>query len=142
MAAQTACCSIHRILWHWRYYHAGELVVPLAQLGSAQTSRRFRPSLDVLEDRCLLSTIFTVDTTADSGPGSLRQAILDANATANTDSDGNGIIEADEIRFAIPGAGKRNVAGGSLPKQAPAGPAPPRRSVCAPGRAIPRIRRP
>src|SRR5262249_36924788 len=37
---------------------------------------------------------FTVTTTADSGPGSLRQAILDANAA----------IGADTIAFAIPGS--------------------------------------
>src|SRR4051795_3522057 len=32
------------------------------------------------------STTFTVTTTADAGPGSLRQAILDANATPDTDT--------------------------------------------------------
>src|SRR5688500_14539276 len=37
--------------------------------------------------------IFIVTSTADSGPGSLRQAILDANS--------NGILAADEIRFNI-----------------------------------------
>lgn len=41
--------------------------------------------------------VFTVTTTADSGPGSLRQAILDAGA--------NGASTLDEIRFAIPGNG-------------------------------------
>src|SRR5215213_7573754 len=38
------------------------------------------------------STTFTVTNTNDSGPGSLRQAILDANTTAG----------ADTINFAIP----------------------------------------
>ena len=38
---------------------------------------------------------FTVTTTADSGPGSLRQAILDANGNPG----------ADTIAFAIPGSG-------------------------------------
>lgn len=44
-------------------------------------SRRLpsRPSLELLEERSLLST-YVVTTTADSGAGSLRQAILDANA--------------------------------------------------------------
>jgi hypothetical protein len=37
-----------------------------------------RPHLELLEDRTLPTT-FLVTTTADSGPGSLRQAILDAN---------------------------------------------------------------
>jgi hypothetical protein len=46
-----------------------------------------------LEGRALLA-VFTVTTTADAGPGSLRQAILDANAAAG----------ADEVRFAIPGS--------------------------------------
>jgi len=44
-----------------------------------------------LEGRVLLAT-FTVTTTADAGPGSLRQAILDANTAAGPDS----------IQFAIP----------------------------------------
>jgi hypothetical protein len=48
-----------------------------------------------LEPRTLLST-FTVTTTADAGPGSLRRAMLDANALAG----------ADQIVFAIPGAGR------------------------------------
>src|SRR5262245_60576874 len=50
-----------------------------------------RPRLGVegLEDRTVPAT-FTVTTTADSGDGSLRQAILDANAQAG----------ADVIRFA------------------------------------------
>ena len=40
---------------------------------------------------------FTVTTTADSGPGSLRQALLDANA--------NGAATDDLVQFNIPGAG-------------------------------------
>ena len=43
---------------------------------------------------------FTVTTTADSGPGSLRQAILDANANPATDT----------ISFAIPGTGVHTIA--------------------------------
>jgi hypothetical protein len=54
-----------------------------------------RPFLEALEDRTLLSTL--VNTTADSGPGSLRQAILDANA-AGTGTAGN----PDLISFDIP----------------------------------------
>src|SRR5438552_4740005 len=50
---------------------------------------------------------FSVTTTADSGAGSLRQAILDANANAGSDT----------IRFAIPGAGAHTIAvtSGPLP---------------------------
>jgi parallel beta-helix repeat protein len=51
-----------------------------------------------LEQRTLLS-VFTVTTAADAGPGSLRQAILDANAAPG----------ADDIRFNIPGPGVHTV---------------------------------
>jgi titin len=51
----------------------------------------FRPRLDRLEPRRLLST-FVVDNTADSGAGSLRQAILDADAAQG----------ASDIVFDIP----------------------------------------
>jgi len=45
--------------------------------------RRFaEPRLERLEDRTVLSTVTTL---ADGGPGSLRQAILDANANPNAD---------------------------------------------------------
>ena len=40
--------------------------------------------MEQLEDRRLLAT-FSVSNTADSGPGSLRQAVLDANATPGDD---------------------------------------------------------
>jgi hypothetical protein len=50
---------------------------------------------------------FPVLTTADSGPGSLRQAILDANATPG----------ADRVVFAIPGTGVQVISvGSSLPQ--------------------------
>jgi hypothetical protein len=45
------------------------------------------------------ATTFTVTTTADSGPGSLRQAILDANALAGTDT----------IAFNIAGSGPHTI---------------------------------
>ncbi len=41
--------------------------------------RRFAPALDPLEGRALLSTLVVTDN-HDSGPGSLRQAILDAHS--------------------------------------------------------------
>src|SRR5262245_31683824 len=44
--------------------------------------------------------VFTVTTTADSGPGSLRQAILDANALPGYDN----------IDFMIPGGGVKTIA--------------------------------
>ncbi|MGE3820294.1 MAG: LEPR-XLL domain-containing protein, partial [Isosphaeraceae bacterium] len=43
--------------------------------------RASAPRLEQLEPRVVLST-FTVTNTDDSGPGSLRQAMLDANANA------------------------------------------------------------
>jgi IPT/TIG domain len=48
----------------------------------------------------LCAATFTVTTTADSGAGSLRQAILDANAAAG----------ADTIAFNIPGSGVQTIA--------------------------------
>lgn len=45
---------------------------------------------------------FVVTNTLDSGPGSLRQAILDANAAPNVGG-------ADVIRFAIPGVGAHSI---------------------------------
>jgi hypothetical protein len=61
--------------------------------------RAARPRLEGLEPRQLLAT-FTVVNTADAGPGSLRQAILEANATPG----------ADQIAFAIPGEGPHVIA--------------------------------
>src|SRR6516225_7382219 len=46
--------------------------------------RAFVPRLDQFEDRTLLNT-YTVTNLADSGTGSLRQAVLDANAHHDTD---------------------------------------------------------
>jgi hypothetical protein len=55
-----------------------------------------RPRLEVLEDRTVLST-FLVTNTLDSGAGSLRQAILDANAAATGTA-----ANPDRIQFNIP----------------------------------------
>ncbi len=66
--------------------------------GPTKASRRYsaqwRPSLELLEGR-LLPSVFPVTSTADSGPDTLRQAILDANANPGSDT----------ISFAIPGPG-------------------------------------
>src|SRR5262245_8200494 len=56
----------------------------------------FRPRLETLEDRTA-PAVFTVTNTADSGPGSLRQAVLAANAAAGADS-----IAFDPAVFAKP----------------------------------------
>ena len=68
----------------------------------------FTPRAVLLPGTCLLlliaphaqSATFTVTNTADSGSGSLRQAILDANANSGLDT----------IAFQIPGAGVRTIA--------------------------------
>src|SRR5271157_2910473 len=64
--------------------------------------RRHRCGLCVarLEDRTLLAS-FLVINTVDSGPGSLRQAILDSNAATG---------ETDTIDFSIPGDGVQTIA--------------------------------
>lgn len=60
--------------------------------------RRFSPRLESLEERLALST-FSVLNINDSGPGSLRQAILDANANP----------AADLIDFDIGGGGVQTI---------------------------------
>ncbi|QDV38451.1 Calx-beta domain-containing protein [Tautonia plasticadhaerens] len=62
------------------------------QTGGGKGRRRaFRPGVERVEHRRLLAT-FVVTNTADSGPGTLRQAILGANESPG----------ADEVAFAIP----------------------------------------
>src|SRR5262245_66125415 len=53
----------------------------------------FRPRVEGLEGRAV-PAVFAVTTTADTGAGSLRQAIVDANAAPG----------ADTIQFALPDA--------------------------------------
>jgi hypothetical protein len=60
---------------------------------------RFRPLVECLESRLAPST-FTVVNIDDNGPGSLRQAILDANANI-------GVL--DTICFNIPGSGVHTI---------------------------------
>src|SRR5947209_3346183 len=69
----------------WRNRHA-------AQLG-----------FQVLENRWLMAN-FQVTNTGDSGAGSIRQAILDANAA----------VGADNITFNIPGAGVHTISPASV----------------------------
>jgi hypothetical protein len=52
-----------------------------ARAKSRSLSLRTRPVFDSLEGRQLLSGVFTVSNTNDSGPGSLRAAILASNAS-------------------------------------------------------------
>ena len=72
-------------------------------LGRPSRTRAKRPParlrLDRLEDRSV-PAVFTVSTTLDGGAGSLRQAILDANARPGP----------EVIDFAIPGDGPHRIA--------------------------------
>src|SRR2546423_510284 len=66
----------------------------------SRQARRSRLFLERLEARELLSTtIYTVNTTADSGAGSLRQAILNSNVNPGSDI----------IQFNIPGPGVHTI---------------------------------
>src|SRR5437879_3997134 len=47
--------------------------------------RRSTPALELLEARCLPS-VYSVTSTADSGAGTLRQALLNANSNPGTDT--------------------------------------------------------
>jgi hypothetical protein len=69
---------------------------------AARRRSSFRPFLEGLEDR-QVPAVLTVTTTADSGAGSLRQAILDANnTTANPGQN--------TIHFNIAGSGAQTIA--------------------------------
>src|SRR5262249_13946800 len=63
----------------------------------------YRPSLEVLEDRTVPST-FTVLNLADSGAGSLRQAVLDANT----------LLGPDIINFADGLSGRIDLSGNQM----------------------------
>src|SRR5262249_4860071 len=65
----------------------------LAFQGRSTPRRRSRPCVELLEDRLAPAT-FLVTTNNDAGPGSLRQAIISANAAAG----------ADTINFNVPSA--------------------------------------
>src|SRR5438132_4889361 len=69
----------------------------------ANRRRSFTPTLDILEDRTVPST-FTVNNLNDSGAGSLRQAVVDANAHAG----------ADQIAFASALRGTITLTNGQL----------------------------
>ena len=76
---------------------------PSSRIGPFSNHRRrtqpYRPHLEALENRWAPAT-FLVTNTNDSGPGSLRQAILDANA----DSAAMNFID-----FFIPGPGVHTI---------------------------------
>lgn len=96
--------------------------------GRCRSARRnttlSRPAVEPLEDRTVPST-FTVHSLADSGPGSLRNAILAANASPGADVirfaravrgtialTGGELNVTDDLRIDGPGAGRLTVSGG------------------------------
>ena len=70
----------------------------------ADPERRSHGASPVQTEVVLSDRVFVVSTTADSGPGSLRQAILDSNATAGG---------SNTIDFAIPGQGVQTIVAAS-----------------------------
>jgi hypothetical protein len=69
------------------------MLFPFRRRRPALDINRFRPALEVLEDRRLLAT-FVVTNINDVGPGSFRQALLDNNDTPG---------QTNEIDFNLPG---------------------------------------
>jgi len=69
------------------------------RMSSSHTLSRLFAALIFTTAFCADAAVFTVTNTLDSGPGSLRQAILDANAASGMDS----------IHFNIPGAGPHQI---------------------------------
>jgi hypothetical protein len=67
---------------------------------TAAPRRRDQAVIENLEARALYSTTFLVTNTNDTGAGSLRQAILDANAASGL----------DEIHFSIGNGGPQSIA--------------------------------
>jgi hypothetical protein len=83
-------------LRHW--LHRMALSPRSGQVPGRRSRHRTGLHVEVLEDRLLLS-VFAVINNADSGEGSLRQAILDANAHPGTNT----------VIFDIPGAGAHTI---------------------------------
>ncbi len=90
-----------------------------APVSTAQRPRRFRPLLELLEDRTLL-TAYVVTTTADVGSGSLRAAITTVNANIGYDSIQFGICWKDpgHVYYKAGGNGLANDVVAQVPKVA------------------------
>jgi titin len=83
----------------WRRWTARLLTLTRTTPPPGFPPGRVRPQVEILEGRLLLNT-YLVTNTNDSGAGSLRQAILDANANPGRDT----------IAFNIGGGGVRSIA--------------------------------
>src|SRR5262245_21697634 len=88
-----------------RYFRCPQRARRNTRTGHGKLSRRTaKPRLEVLEDRTLPSA-YVVTTTADFGPGSLRDAITQINAdTSHTLYASAGNPSVDEIDFNITAA--------------------------------------
>ena len=75
-----------------------------------RAAARYRPRLEALEDRLVLSTI-NVTTTADGVAGSLRAAIIEANASKGHDTI---IVPAGTYTLTLAGANEDDAATGDL----------------------------
>src|SRR5271157_1730375 len=72
-----------------------------SRVARRQGTRTLRPMIELMEDRVLLAT-FTVTNNADGGPGSLRQAILNANTAPGKDTINFNIGVGAISEFALP----------------------------------------
>ena len=84
----------------WFSLHAS---LPNDTASPRRTARRRRPAIECLEGRELLST-FAVSNAADSGAGSLRQAIINSDNTAATPGSPNiitfqGLVNVTQIQL-------------------------------------------
>lgn len=85
------------MMFNWKSWLKGRSPKAQTPIRNARQARRtsFRPMIELLEDRLAPATHLVTDLTLNSGLGSLRQAIIDANADAT--------VTADKIVFTTTG---------------------------------------
>src|SRR5262249_36714685 len=84
-------------------------IVPAGRVIAATTTRLASGSpTDTSEFSAAIYSLIMTNT-ADSGLGSLREAINSANTMANIDRTDDGIVDPDPITFTIPGAGVHRI---------------------------------
>ena len=80
--------------------------VPSRRSGPSRQAPRFRPRLEALVDRAVPAQIsLTVSSLADSGAGTLRAAILSADAGSHSDQFTIGFAVTGKIDLQSPPAG-------------------------------------